>query len=66
MKNVQDLNISADFADSLYTVNPQNWRKFEKLVLLTVKNMDYFLPGLRIFNLQNQQKIGSGQLFANR
>ena len=33
MKNVQDLNIYADSADSLYTVNPQNWWKVEKLVL---------------------------------
>ena len=30
MKNLQDLKISADFADSLCTANPRNRRKVEK------------------------------------
>ena len=42
MKNIQDINISADSKDSLFTANPQNWRKVEKLVLLADKRLDYF------------------------
>ena len=30
MKNIQDLKISADFADLLCTTDPRNWGKVEK------------------------------------
>ena len=61
------INISVDSADLLYTANPQNWRKVEKFVLLADKRLDSFVSDLRlIFNLQNEQKIESGQLFTSK
>ena len=50
MKNLQELKISADSMDSLWTMDLRNQQKLEKILyyLLTDKSLDYFLTDLQL------------------
>ena len=64
MKNLQDLNISANSADSLCTANPRNQQKVQKTCIIT-----RYKAGLSFTRIETnsqctkQQKFESDQLF---
>ena len=59
MKNLQDLKISADSADSLYTTNPRNRRKVQKtLYYYQINGWMIFLTELKLVpNVQSSRKL---------
>ena len=68
MKNLQDLKISADSADSLCTRNPQNQGKVEKTFYnCQIKGWIIFLTELKLVpNVQNSRKLNQTSFLLER
>ena len=69
MKNLQELKISANSADSLWTMNLRNQQKLEKTLyyLLMDKILDYFLTDLQLVpKIQKSRKLNQASFLLER
>ena len=69
MKNLQELKISANSVDSLWTMNLRNQQKLEKTLyyLLMDKILDYFLTDLQLVpKIQKSRKLNQASFLLER
>ena len=69
MKNLQELKISANSVDSLWTMNLRNQQKLEKTLyyLLMDKSLDYFLTDLQLVpKIQKSRKLNQASFLLER
>ena len=69
MKNLQEVEISANSVDSLWTINLRNQQKLEKTLyyLLMDKILDYFLTDLQLVpKIQKSRKLNQASFLLER
>ena len=68
MKNLQELQISVDSADLLFTSSPRNRRKVEKtLYYYQIKGWIIFLTELKLVpNVQKSRKLNQARFLLER
>ena len=70
MKNLQELKISANSVDSLWTMNLRNQQKLEKTLyylLMDNKILDYFLTDLQLVpKIQKSRKLNQASFLLER
>ena len=69
MKNLQEVEISANSMDSLWTMNLRNQQKLEKTLyyLLMDKILDYFLTDLQLVpKIQKRRKLNQASFLLER
>ena len=68
MKNLQEIQISADSADSLYTMNLQNRQKVEKTLyfLLTYTRLDDSLTELKLVLMKISSELNQASFLLER
>ena len=69
MKNLQEVEISANSVDSLWTMNLRNQQKLEKTLyyLLMDKILDYFLTDLQLVpKIQKSRKLNQASFLLER
>ena len=68
MKNLQEIQISTDSADSLYTMNLQNRQKVEKTLyfLLTYTRLDDSLTELKLVLMKISSELNQASFLLER